>query len=156
MICLFVYVFYRTEKTLINQIILACISHKTFSSIKLAVCTAIPLKEYFVFSLPEGLWIFCTTITSSFFYIECKGRKYSLNFFPVSIAVIMELLQLFRFINGRFDPMDLVFSVGFSSLALWLTREVAVERQALFNTFDRKTVCCTASYAIVYFAHVIY
>ena len=136
--------------------VLACISYETFTSIKQAVCTAIPLKEYFIFSLPEGLWIFCTTITSSFFYLELGGKKYSLNFLPVMIAVIMELLQLLRFTNGRFDPMDLIFSIGFWMLAIFLTKETAVERQPLFKSFDQKTIFCTATYLIVYLAHVIY
>lgn len=156
MICLFVYVFYRTEKTLINQIVLACISRETFYSIKESVCSAIPLKEYFIFSLPEGLWIFCTTITSSFFFIEWKEKRYNLYLLPILIAVIMELLQLLRLINGRFDLMDLVFSIGFWMFALLLTREVSMERQPLFNQFDRKFVFCISTYGIVYLAHVVY
>ena len=65
--CLFIYVFYRTEKTLVNYIATALLSKEGYKGVKEIIVSVLPLKDIIIYSLPEGLWVFCITITSSFF-----------------------------------------------------------------------------------------
>jgi site-specific recombinase len=154
-VCLFVYVFYRTEKTLINQFVIALFSRERYTGLKSSITSMLPLKNYLIYSLPEGLWVFCTTLTSSFFYVEVQNRKWRLEFIPILLALVMELFQLLHFTNGRFDVMDINFSAGFWLLALFYTR-AECRKELLFQSFDIRTVSCMISYSIVYLAHVTY
>jgi hypothetical protein len=115
----------------------------------------LPLDDYLIYSLPEGLWVFCITLTSSFFYLKVRKRKWSLVFVPVLITLIMELFQLFHFTNGRFDLMDIIFSVAFWLLALYCTK-ANTDKSSLFQSFNASAICCIVSYSIVYLAHVFY
>ncbi|WP_205509831.1 hypothetical protein [Longitalea arenae] len=153
--CLFIYVFYRTEKTLVNQLFIALFSHETYSYLKTAVRSFLPLPDFLVYSLPEGLWIFCITVTSSFFYLEIRNRKWSLVLVPILMAVIMEVFQFLHFTNGRFDIIDLVFSFVFWLLALFST-QTNIGKEPVFRSLNSKTVYCMGSYIIVFLAHVSY
>lgn len=152
---LFIYVFYRTEKTLINQIFIALFHHETYTILKTRVTFLLPLPDYIIYSLPEGLWVFCITLTSSFFYLEVQKRKWSLVFVPILLAFLLEIFQLLHFTNGRFDLMDIVFSTGFWLLALFCTR-TNIGKEPLFQSVNTTTICCIISYSIVYLAHVNY
>ncbi len=153
--CLFIYVFYRTEKTLVNQVVITLFSQESYCGLKISITSILPLKDCLIYSLPEGLWVFCITLTSSFFYVDVQKRKWSMVFVPMLVALIMEVFQLLHFINGRFDLMDITFSAGFWLLALFWTGTNS-GRESLFQSFNTKTVCCMISYAIVYLAHVTY
>lgn len=154
-VCLFIYVFYRTENTLVNQLIIALFSRENYLGLKTIVTSTLPLNDYAIYSLPEGLWVFCITLTSSFFYLEVQKRKWSLVFVPILIVLIMELFQLLHIINGTFDLMDIAFSIGFWLMALFWTRANS-GKEPLFQSFNTKTICCMTTYSIVYLAHVIY
>lgn len=153
--CLFIYVFYRTERTLVNQVVIALFSHERYISLKHSVTAVLPLQDYLVYSLPEGLWVFCITLTSSSFYLEVQKRKWYLAVAPLLIALLLELFQLFHFTNGRFDIMDIAFATGFWLLAMYWTRANA-GKEPLFQSLNTRTVCCMMSYSIVYLAHVTY
>lgn len=153
--CLFIYVFYRTEKTLVNQVVIALFSHQSYYNLKNSVTSVLHLQGYFVYSLPEGLWVFCITITSSFFYVKAGKHKWNLIFLPILVALMMELFQLLHFLKGRFDIMDIAFAVCFWLLALFWMRP-ASGKEPLFQSFDSKTFCCIITYCIVYLAHVMY
>lgn len=153
--CLFIYVFYRTEKTLVNRVVITLFSQESYSGLKTSVTSILPLKDYLIYSLPEGLWVFCITLTSSFFYLEVQKRKWSLVFVPLLVALIIEVFQLLHFTNGRFDLMDITFAAGFWLLALFWTRTNS-GKEPLFQSFNTKTICCMISYSIVYLAHVTY
>jgi len=151
--CLFIYVFYRTEKTVINQFIISFVSQDLYPRLKTSVNAALPLNEYLVYSLPEGLWVFCITLSSSFFHIGVMSRRYSLVFVPLLIALMMEICQLLHLTNGRFDMMDISFATGFWLVAFLWTRNNN-NTKPLFQSFDIKTIWCMMSYFIVYLAHV--
>lgn len=153
MCCLFIYVFYRTEKTLVNQFIITLFSYDRYAALKAGITSMLPLNDYLIYSLPEGLWVFCITLTSSFFYLEVQNRRWSLSFVPIVIALIMEVLQLLRVTNGRFDVMDITFAVCFWLLALLWTR-TNQGKEPFFESFNARTICCAMSYCIVYLAHV--
>jgi hypothetical protein len=150
---LFIYVFFRTEKTLVNQVIVSLFTREDYYAIKNSVTTVLPLPGYLVYSLPEGLWVFCITLTSSFFYLRVRNRTWSLVYVPILMALLMEVFQLLHFTNGRFDWMDILFSVGFWLLAL-LRTSTNLGKEPLFQSFNSKSICCIVSYSIVYLAHV--
>jgi hypothetical protein len=152
---LFIYVFYRTDKTLINQAIISFLSREQYVAAKTTVAATLQLSNFLVYSLPEGLWIFCITITSSFFYINFGTRKCSLVYVPLLLGLFMEILQLLHVTHGRFDVIDVLFVVGFWLLARIITRWDE-EREALFDSFNAKTLFCMTTYCIVYLAHVSY
>ena len=154
-LCLFIYIFYRTEKTLVTRLFIALFSREEYSFLKTRIKFFLPLQDCLIYSLPEGLWVFCITVTSSFFYLEMGKRKWELVYIPIGVVLLMEIFQLLHFANGRFDLMDITVSTGFWLLALFCTRTNA-EKEPLFQTVNTKTICCMLSYSIVFLAHVTY
>ena len=152
--CLFIYVFYRTEKTVVNYIATALLSKAGYTGVKEIITSVLPLSDLIIYSLPEGLWVFCITITSSFFYIEVRDRKLSLTLVPMLLAILMEVSQLSGITNGRFDVIDILFSAVFWMLGLFITKNIP-DKEPVFQ-FNARAVFCASNYAIVYMAHVIY
>ncbi|KYP15338.1 hypothetical protein [Flavihumibacter sp. CACIAM 22H1] len=153
-ISLYIYVIYRTDKTLVNQLIIALVSWEKYAALKAEIRALFPLADWIIYSLPEGLWIFCITLSSHYFFLEIKGSRLNLSLLPILLAVTMELFQLVHLSNGRFDWMDLLISFTFWLFALFVTR-MNLEKQALFRTWNQASYTCIFSYAIVYLAHVI-
>lgn len=155
LISLFIYSFYRTEKTVINQLIIRLFTREGYLLAKAKVATFLPLNNYFIYSLPEGLWIYCITITSSFFYLDIGGRKWRLVIAPILVAVSMEICQWLHLANGRFDIMDILSATFFWLLALLDTNKGPAP-EPLFKSVNMKTFYCIVSYGIVFLAHVNY
>ncbi|PZR09278.1 MAG: hypothetical protein DI539_22105 [Flavobacterium psychrophilum] len=153
-ISLYIYVFYRTSKTLINKLIVQLFSYEDYIALKEQINSALPLNDYIVFSLPEGLWIYCITILSGPFCFMIGKRRYNLVFVPLVTAVVMELFQLLHITNGRFDWMDILFSFCFWLLAYLQTKRIT--KEIIFKSFNARTVWCVSCYSIVYLAHVFY
>ena len=151
-ICLFIYVFYRTEDTVITRFILLLLSDSLFIEVKEAVRGQFPLHEMVIFSLPEGLWVFCITLTSSSFYLRWKRYFFPLMILPIVFSIGLEFLQLSQITNGNFDFWDIGFSLFFWVLALYLTPKA--RKADLFRPFTTEGLVCILSYLIVYFAHV--
>jgi hypothetical protein len=152
---LLIYVFYRTEKTLINQIFISLFHQDTYTLLKTRVTSFLPLPDIVIYSLPEGLWVFCISLTSHSFYLQVQKRKFDLIFVPILLALLMEISQLFHFANGRFDWMDIICSTVFWLLAIICTR-TNISKEPLFRSINTTTICCIISYSIVYLAHVNY
>lgn len=153
LICLFIYLFYRTEKTLVNQLFISLVSYDNYISVKNKILASFPINKHLIYSLPEGLWVFCITLTSRFFFL-CIGRfRFNLTLIPLFIVVGLELLQMFQITNGRFDIMDIIFSLFFWLLALLLTRHHNTKENIL-KTDTTARLLCAFSYGIVYLAHV--
>jgi len=154
-LCLFIYVFYRTDKTLVTRLFIAVFSREQYSFLETSIRSFLPLPDFIIYSVPEGLWVFCITVTSSFFYLEVQKKKWDLVYIPILAAVLMELFQLLHLANGRFDLMDINVSAGFWLLAIFCTRANA-KKEPLFQTLNKKSICCLVSYSIVFLAHVTY
>lgn len=154
-ISLFIYVFYRTDKTLVNQIIIQLISFKTYQSLKQAVTANLPLNEYLIYSLPEGLWVFCITLTSKEFYFDLFKKRINCVFIPLLLVIALELFQLFHITNGHFDFFDIGISLFF-----WFIAAKIVDTQQrlknLFHSLNYNSAFCLLSYCIIYLAHVIH
>ncbi|RYY32780.1 MAG: hypothetical protein EOP46_18140 [Sphingobacteriaceae bacterium] len=155
LVSLFIYLFYRTEKTVVNELLIRLISYNNYSSLKAAVVHIIPLNDMLIYSLPEGLWMFCITLTSKPYYISFNGLRLDGARLPLIFCLALEFLQLIHVTNGRFDYMDIVIFTLF-----WLLGRYGLagntERQPILATPKPATWVCLLSYGIVYLAHVMY
>lgn len=150
---LFVYLFYRTEKTVINELFISIISLDNFVELRKSITKALPLNEHIIYALPEGLWVFCITLTSKFLFFKIGRHEITLLFFPLIFSVGLELFQLLHLTNGRFDFWDIGFSVLFLAIANYLITFKST-RQNILNPFNMQSFICILSYLIVYLAHV--
>ena len=80
------------------------------------------LPNWFVFNLPDGLWIFSYT----FMMLKIWNYKFTIKslfwilLMPL-IAITSEFLQYFHILCGTFDLLDLIFYLLGTSLPLLLT-----------------------------------
>lgn len=154
LVSLFIYLFYRTEKTLVNEIVIRLITPDSYAALKKAVTGALPLGAFVVYSLPEGLWVFCITRTSGPYYIRLAGRRVDCLVIPLLYCVGLETAQLLHLTNGRFDPVDiLVAALG------WLVAAFASGDppggQNLLAPLNGSRMVCFATYGIVCLSHVL-
>jgi len=154
LISLFIYLFYRTDRTVVNEIVIRTISFHTYNMLKAYIVKVLPLNGIIIYSLPEGLWVFCITLTSKPYYITRNNRRIDGMFIPLIFCFTLEILQLFHIANGRFDFMDIGVSVIFWLLGSYALSDKS-EKQNIFTRPNSKTIVCLASYCIVYLAHVL-
>lgn len=151
---LFIYVFYRTERTVINEIITHVVSADSFFSLRARVQTNLPLNQIIIFSLPEALWVLCATITSKTIYIGFGRRRISGAVVPILYCISLEFCQLIGLTNGTFNLMDIALSAVFWLFAI-IGFDNVVKPQNLFGKVNKRSMVCIASYGIVYLSHVI-
>jgi hypothetical protein len=125
----------------------------TYRGLKATIMRVLPLNNVVIYSLPEGLWVFCITLTSKPYYIRLNNLRFDCVFIPLIFCVSLEILQFFHITRGRFDLMDIGISVIF-----WILGNCALrsryEKKDIFTKPNSKTIIFLASYAIVYLAHV--
>lgn len=152
LISLFIYLFYRTEHTVINTIAIRILSGN-YTSLRQSVNHYLPLNELTIYSLPEGLWVFCITLTSQPFYVSLFKKRLDCVYIPLMFCVALEIFQLFNFTNGRFDFTDIIISLVFWLIANYFFRHNR-KKQNIFNSLNREGILFFTSYAIVYLSHV--
>jgi len=154
LVSLFIYAFYRSEKTLVNELIMLVLPLDTYREIRSNI-NVIPLTGLMVFSLPGGLWIFCATTLSKDFYVRI--RTYKLRLFPVPIlfAIGLEFCQLLQFTNGRFDCWDVV-SYGIFFLLAYFSYQFQDPQENLMSPFTLRGFTYLICLLSVYLAHVSY
>ncbi len=152
-ISLFIYLFYRTERTVVNDLFISIFSFNTYSSLKDQITSILPLQEYIIYSLPEGLWIFSITLTSKDLYIPIANKKLSGAYIPIAFAVCLEWFQLIGLRPGTFDFLDIT-----SAFLFWITAYILVpspyQKMNILNRFNIRTKSFIFSYSIVFLAHV--
>lgn len=153
LISLFIYLFYRTQKTVVNEIGISLLSADKYHTLKQKVSGIMPLNKYIIYSLPEGLWVFCITLTSKFLFIRLGKREIDLVFVPPVFSICLEVMQLFHFTNGTFDFWDIGVSFLFWAIAKYWVKNVQA-RQNILQPYTVRSVVCICSYGIVYLAHV--
>ena len=153
LVSLFIYLFYRTEKTVINQIFISIVSLGKFMEWRKYVTSTLPLNEHIIYSLPEGLWVFSITLASKFLFVKVYGRNINLLFIPLVFSIGLELLQLLHITNGRFDFWDIGFSVVCWAAAAYLIKHKSAN-QNMLQPFTTSSFICVFTYIIVYLAHV--
>lgn len=148
LISLYIYLVYRTDATNINQIL----NTDSIHFIQNLRNQSITLPAWIIYSLPEGLWLFATTLCSKNLYFTWKDYKISLIYFPILFSFIVEFLQATHITNGIFDPMDLIISLCFWSMALLL--KTPQNSLNIFKQYHYRTFIVIFCYAIVYLSDV--
>lgn len=141
--------FYRTEDTIINRLILLVFSPESYMQTKSFIQQQLPLRWYEIYSLPQGLWVFCITLFSKHLYIEWRHKTFKLVYLPLILAVIIEGFQYVHWTNGTFDPLDLFFSGVFWVFAHYLFKNPYpyVRVLPLDKTWK---IFCVLTYALVF------
>lgn len=150
---LFIYLFYRTEKTVVNEIFISIVSFDSFVDLRQRITNTLPLNEHIIYSLPEGLWVYCITLTSKFLFVKIDSREIDLIFVPLICSISLEVFQLLHFTNGRFDFWDIGFSILFWAIAHYLIKHASI-KQNILDPFTIRSFICILTYLIVYLAHV--
>ena len=153
LISLFVYLFYRTDKTVINELFISLVSFDMYEEWRQCVIYKLPLHDLMVYSLPEGLWVFSATLTSKYFHIRMVSMNVALVFTPLVFSIGLEFFQLLHLTNGRFDWWDIVLSVFFWAIAFHKPNYPGKTANIL-KPVSVDSLVCFSSYLIVYFAHV--
>jgi hypothetical protein len=153
LISLFIYLFYRTEKTVINEMVIAMISWERYTLWRGIAVNFFPLNDMVIYSLPEALWVFCITLTSKPFYLHLNKWRIDCVFAPLIFCIGLELLQLFHFTNGRFDFNDIWMSFLFWMIGNYAFRDES-EKQNILTPLNSRTIVCLATYSIVYLSYV--
>lgn len=148
----FIYVFYRSDKTVVNELVISIFSYDTYVSIKCSIVSAIPLNELIIFSLPGGLWLFCATLLAQRFYLKINRYKIQLFLIPVIFAIGLEFCQLIHLTNGRFDLWDIIFYAFFWLMA-YLVKS-SKSQQNIVSPFTFHSFICLVCILSVYLAHV--
>jgi hypothetical protein len=154
LVSLFIYLFYRTESTVVNEIAITILSADWYGKLKDTIRSFVPLNRVLIYSLPGGLWVFAITLTSAPFYIQLYSRQMHCIYVPLAFSIGLEIFQLLQITNGRFDVLDIVIAIICWSIAYTFFND-AQAKQNLFENVNGKRILCFASYAIVYLSHVI-
>ena len=150
---LFVYLFYRSEQTVVNELFQFIFSGETYLSLKEVINENLSLPKFLIFSLPEGLWVLAVTIASKNIYFDKKKRYFHLAFLPLVIAIALEIFQLTHLTNGTFDLWDLLSAITFWSIGYFLLPSPST-KQPLFVQMNTNSIVCMVSYLVLYLSHV--
>ena len=72
----------------------------------------IPLNDFFINNLPNGLWVMSLTILLLIIWENNYNRIFKIYFSILSLLVILpEIFQLFNIISGTFDIIDLIVNL---------------------------------------------
>jgi len=153
LISLFIYLFYRSRSTVVNELMAFIFSSGVYNQARRAVSYAIPLSEPVVFSLPGGLWVFCLTILSKDLYLKIGNTRIQVALLPILFVIGLEFLQLIHFTNGTFDLWDIGFYLAFWSLG-YLGLPSRDLQQNVLSPFTLKGFLCLTCFLSVYLAHV--
>jgi hypothetical protein len=153
LISLFIYLFYRTDRTLVNSLFNIFLGQQNYQALKAVVRHQFPLHDFVIYSLPEGLWVFCITVTSKDLYIKFDRLDVHCAVLPLLFVVGLELLQWFQITNGTFDVIDILTAILFWMLGFFIIEEEK-PKQHPFKRLNNRSLIFLMSYLIVYLAHV--
>lgn len=153
LLSLFIYLFYRTEKTVVNELFMWLTSAELYFKIRTQITHLLPLQEHIIYSLPEALWVFCITLTSKFLFVRIGHYKFNLVFAPLLFVIGLEIFQLLHLTNGRFDFWDIGLSILSWAIANYFVKS-REPKQNLLAPINSRSIICLLSYLIVYLAHV--
>ncbi len=154
LLSLFVYVFYRTEQTLVNYLCIQLVGIDAFSQSRIWMHAHVTLSGFQRYSLPEALWILSITLLSKRYVFHWGKKVFSMYYIPLILALGFEVFQYWGWSAGHADVQDLWGAVLFWGLGMWLFPE-REPKISLFKNMNIHTLLCTGTYAVVYLAHVI-
>ncbi|MDQ7947954.1 MAG: hypothetical protein REI78_12470 [Pedobacter sp.] len=153
LVSLFIYLFYRTDRTVINTLFNFIFGIENYQSLKASIRFYLPLHEFVVYSLPEGLWVFCITVTSKDLYLKLARSEVHCAIFPLTFVVALELMQWLHLTNGTFDVVDILTAILFWMLGFFIIEEDRPKQNPL-KQLNKRSLIFLMSYLIVYLAHV--
>lgn len=136
-ISLIVYIFFRSENIIINQIIYNIYPKSHYFTFN--------LSNFIIYNLPQGLWVFSATLIAKNLYI----KKFNLAFLPLIFSFYIETIQYYHLTNGTFDYWDLITAtIGF--ITAYSSISCPYKKEQLFCTFNFRTILFSSSYLIVF------
>ncbi len=120
--CTFICLFYRGVQSHAH-LVFSQLFTENYLLAKLFFQEQLPLSDFMIYSLPEGLWVFSLSLLGSKFYLDMGERPYNLCHLAIAFATGLECLQYFHVTDGTFDILDLGASLFFWLLALFIIEE---------------------------------
>jgi hypothetical protein len=116
---LLIYLSSRSESIFLNQWISKINQGKVLTFFQNLIPGNL-LPQWIKFSLPDALWMLSLT-TLVLFIWDFKLHKKSMLWVGSTIlcGIVLEILQLFGFIRGTFDVLDLLFLIIAGSIPLF-------------------------------------
>ncbi len=136
-VSLILYVFFRSENIVINQI-----TPNFYSKPFLFSCN---FFNFLIYNFPQGLWVFSTTLASKNLYLD----KFNLAILPLIFSFYIEGIQYFHLTNGTFDYWDLI-TAFFSFIIAYYGISCPYKKEQLLECFNFRTVLFSFSYLIVF------
>jgi hypothetical protein len=69
------------------------------------------LPDWFVFSLPDGLWVYSFSFTLLLIWGDNLKVAFTWLLLPFLLGSVVEILQYYKYISGTFDYADLILCV---------------------------------------------
>ena len=154
LLSLFVYLFFRTEQTIVNYLFIKIWGGEPFCQSRAWVTARVNLSNFQMYSMPEALWILAITLLSKRYMIQLGNRHISLWYLPLILAFGFEFFQWMHWSNGSADLNDLWGAGLFWALGITVFPEKE-PKISLFQSFNIHALLCTGAYAVVYLAHVM-
>ncbi len=151
--CLFIYIFYRPEGTLINIMLREFLPNEWLLNFKHSVRTALPLHNAIIYSLPGGLWVFSATVLARKLNLRFFQKQINLEWLPMGFALWLEFWQYFGIVKGHFDMMDIYMVLLFGTVAILVYKPMKFQQQLLFP-FHRRSVVFISVFICVFLGHV--
>ena len=154
LLSLFVYLFFRTEQTIVNYLFIKIWGGEPFYQSRAWVTARVNLSNFQMYSMPEALWILAITLLSKRYMIQLGNRHISLWYLPLILAFGFEFFQWMHWSNGSAD-LNYLWGAGlFWALGMTVFPEKE-PKISLFQSFNIHALLCTGAYAVVYLAHVM-
>jgi len=145
-ISLFIYLFFRTEHTVVTQLFISMVSLENYISLKEIILKNLYLPPFVIYSVPEGLWVFTATVMSKGIIYKEKNFELDCSYLPLIFSIGLEFLQLIHVTHGMFDFFDIWVSIFFWTIAnFYLDYSLEIGRRKIYFF---------SSYAIVYLSYV--
>jgi len=151
--CLFIYVFYRPQGTLINILLSEFFSSEYLTNLKDFVQRVLPLNETIIYSLPGGLWVFSATVLARKLRFRFFSKQVNLEWLPLCFALWLEFWQYAGIVKGRFDLMDVFMVALFGTFALVAYKPMQFQQQLLFP-FNKRGIAFAFVFICVFMGHV--
>ena len=109
-----IYLFFRPNNLIYNNFI-------SFP-IKINIESNSIIKNFFIYSLPNGLWSFSYAQLIFHIYKDYRIKVILLSSLMVFLGIIIEMLQYHGFINGYFDLIDIFTYINFHIIILYIQK----------------------------------
>ena len=144
-LCLFIYVVYRSQTCLVNVIAGHFLRNDQFISLRESIQNSLPVPGFFIYQIPGGLWVFAATLASYNGHFRLLQQRLPHAALPVLVAIGLELLQSLSLTDGTPDPWDAIVAImGFLAARQFASapQHFAAERADSFSFFPG--IACVA------------